>query len=84
MNKLAQAAERVAVAMGTVGSLIFHTVVFLATFLCVIFGASVNTTLLVLTTAVSLEAIYMNIFLQMTVNSHTHDIKKIHKKMDEK
>jgi hypothetical protein len=39
--------------------------------------------LLVLTTIVSLEAIYLSIFIQMTVNKNTYDIEMIQDDVDE-
>lgn len=54
--------------IGSVPSLIFHTIIFLSCFLAVIFGTPLEKMLLVLTTIVSLEAIYLSIFIQMSVN----------------
>jgi len=63
--------------IGSTTSLIVHTIAFLLFFALIIFGASVDRVLLVLTTAVSLEAIYLAIFIQMTVNKNTADIEDI-------
>ena len=59
--------------IGSTGSLIFHTIIFAGAFSMYIFGISLDEILLILTTIVSLEAIYLSIFIQMSVNKH--DIK---------
>lgn len=53
-------------------------------------GISSEDVLLILTTVVSLEAIYLSIFIQMTVNQHaaeleevSEDIEEIQKDVDE-
>lgn len=60
--------ERLIFWVGTPSSLIAHSVFFL--FMCslIFFGFSSSSILLVLTTIVSLEAIYLSIFIQMSVN----------------
>lgn len=54
--------------VGSVQSIIVHTLLFVGTFVSILFGAKTDTVLLVLTTIVSLEAIYLSIFIQMSVN----------------
>lgn len=54
--------------IGTTQSLLAHTVFFLAMLALRLFGVSAADTLLILTTVVSLEAIYLSIFIQMAVN----------------
>lgn len=58
-------------AMGSTISIILHTTLFICIFLPVLFGLSIDKILLVLTTAVSLEAIYMSIFIQRSVNKQS-------------
>ncbi len=64
--------ERVAIHatrwIGSTPSLLVHTGLFLFAFLFYFWGFNINTVLLVLTTVVSLEAIYLSIFIQMSVN----------------
>jgi uncharacterized membrane protein len=64
--------ERVAIRatrwIGSTPSLLVHTGMFLFAFLFYFWGFDINTVLLVLTTVVSLEAIYLSIFIQMSVN----------------
>lgn len=54
--------------VGTPASLIVHTVFFAFMLSLRFFGVSTEDVMLVLTTVVSLEAIYLNIFIQMGVN----------------
>ena len=77
--------------VGSISSLILHTIIFIVFFALSILGLiSWNLMLLILTTVVSLEAIYLAIFIQMTVNRHTvslreveHDIDEIEEDIDE-
>ncbi len=66
--------------VGSVESLIAHTIFFVVSFALSIFDlVEFDKMLLVLTTVVSLEAIYLAIFIQMSVNkSHEHieDLKE--------
>lgn len=54
--------------IGSTSSLVLHTIFFIVIFVLVLFGLSLDTVLLVLTTVVSLEAIYLAIFIQRSVN----------------
>ena len=54
--------------MGSTGSLFVHTVLFIASFALYFLGFEFEKILLVVTTIVSLEAIYLSIFIQMSVN----------------
>ncbi|HEY0010382.1 MAG TPA: hypothetical protein VGB97_00510 [Candidatus Paceibacterota bacterium] len=70
--------------VGSVPSLILHTFVFASFFLVVVLGlVALETMLLVLTTLVSLEAIYLAIFIQMTVNSNTESLREVEEDIDE-
>lgn len=82
----AQATDRV----GSVTSLVVHTVLFIGIFSLRVFGFSFEEILLILTTLVSLEAIYLAIFIQMTVNRQAaglaevqEDIEDIQKDVEE-
>lgn len=63
---------------GSISSLVLHTIVFAA---CIMLGilqfATWDIILLVVTTAVSLEAIYLAIFIQMTVNEHSKELDQV-------
>ena len=66
--------------IGSIQSLVAHTIFFIVSFALSIFDlVGFDKMLLVLTTVVSLEAIYLAIFIQMSVNkSHEHieDLKE--------
>lgn len=81
MDKLETIAERIANSLGSVTSIILHTMGFIGIFLLRFIGIPFDTILLILTTIVSLEAIYLSIFVQMTVNKHSRHLSKIHKKL---
>ncbi len=69
--------------IGSTASLVTHTVLFVAAFIVPIFGVPFDRVLLVLTTVVSLEAIYLSIFIQMSVNKNTQDIEIIQEDVEE-
>lgn len=54
--------------VGSINSLILHTLLFIISFFLYFLGIDFDKVLLVLTTIVSLEAIYLAIFIQMSVN----------------
>jgi len=66
--------------IGSIPSLVVHTVIFLLCFLLPLFNVvSFDHMLLTLTTVLSLEAIYLAIFIQMSVNKsqeHIEDIRE--------
>ncbi len=66
--------------IGSIPSLIAHSIIFLAAFLLPLFGlVDFDKMLLFLTTVLSLEAIYLAIFIQMSVNrsnEHIVDLKE--------
>ncbi len=80
---LEYSAETATTWLGSTSSLIFHTCLFVLAFVLPFLGIQLALVLLVLTTAVSLEAIYMNIFIQMAVNKNTVDIEEIQEDVDE-
>lgn len=69
--------------IGSPNSIIIHTVFFIGIFSLHFFGISSSTILLVLTTIVSLEAIYLAIFIQMTVNKHSDDLVEVSEDIEE-
>lgn len=76
--------ERIVASVGSTHSLIFHSIAFAAFFLLAIFNIlSWELMLLVLTTILSLEAIYLAIFIQITVNKHTQSLKDVEEDIDE-
>jgi biopolymer transport protein ExbB/TolQ len=70
--------ERVTTWVGSPSSFILHTLAFILAFVIGILGlASWEIVLLVLTTVVSLEAIYLSIFIQMTVNRQAAELAEV-------
>ena len=78
------AVERVTAWVGSVPSIVVHTFLFIGAFALGLFDvASWELVLLSLTTAVSLEAIYLAIFIQFTVNQHTRSLREVEEDIDE-
>src|SRR5258708_2650075 len=70
--------------IGSPTSIIIHTVIFITSFLAAFVGwIAWPTMLLVLTTIVSLEAIYLSIFIQMTINYTTEELEDIGEDVEE-
>ena len=69
--------------IGTTQSIWVHTSLFIVSFLFIWAGVRADTVLLVLTTAVSLEAIYLAIFIQMTVNRNTQSLEEVEEDIEE-
>ncbi len=63
--------------IGSPSSIIAHTIFFLIMLGLRFFGVSSEDVLLILTTVVSLEAIYLSIFIQMTVNQHAAELEEV-------
>lgn len=63
--------------IGTPKSIVAHTLLFIGIFALKFFGISTDDILLVLTTAVSLEAIYLAIFIQMSVNRAAEALEEV-------
>lgn len=76
--------EKVTTGIGSFPSLVVHTILFAAILLIGAFHIlSWDIVLLVLTTGVSLEAIYLAIFIQMSVNQQSQIIKDVEQDVDE-
>lgn len=70
--------------IGSLQSIVVHSVLFTVSFAAAWTGfLEVDRMLLVLTTIVSLEAIYLAIFIQMTINEQAEDIDEIQEDIDE-
>ena len=69
--------------VGSIQSLIAHTIFFVGVFILGALGFDWDRLLLVLTTAVSLEAIYLAIFIQMAVNRNTQSLEEVEQNIDE-
>jgi low affinity Fe/Cu permease len=82
--KLERVADLATRWIGSISSLVFHSVFFVVAFMLPKMGiTSFERMLLVLTTVVSLEAIYLAIFIQMSVNKNSEDIEIIQENVEE-
>ena len=76
--------EKAIGSIGSIASLVLHTIFFMGSFLLSLFGlVPWQTMLLVLTTVVSLEAIYMAIFIQIAVNRNTAQLREVEEDIEE-
>lgn len=69
--------------IGSLPSLVVHTILFIGIFSLQWVGFSFDQIMLILTTAVSLEAIYLSIFIQMTVNHQAHKLKEVSRDVED-
>ena len=83
-DRLTKAALRITKWIGSPSSIFVHTILFVLCFVAVwdqYFG--INEMLLALTTVVSLEAIYLALFIQMTVNFQAASLREVERDIDE-
>ncbi len=83
LNKLETIALSVTRGIGSVPSIIIHTLLFAGAFVMVFFGFDFDRVLLIVTTIVSLEAIYLSIFIQLSVNYQARALENVEKDIDE-
>lgn len=83
LNKLETIALSVTKSIGSIWSVITHTIIFILSFSLVLFGIPIDRVLLVLTTILSLEAIYLSIFIQMSVNYQSRALANVEHDIDE-
>lgn len=77
VNHLEEISLRITEWVGTPYSLIVHSFFFIGIFALKFAGFGADQILLILTTLVSLEAIYLAVFIQMTVNRQTQSLKSV-------
>ncbi len=82
-KQLESLAIRLTEAIGTPISIIVHTALFVIAFLFYFAGVAFETILLVLTTIVSLEAIYLSLFIQLSVNKNTASLEEVEEDIEE-
>ena len=82
-KQLESLAIRITEAIGTPISIIVHTVLFALAFIFYFLGVPFETVLLVLTTIVSLEAIYLSLFIQLSVNKNTESLEEVEEDIEE-
>lgn len=75
--------ERLTGWIGSIQSLVAHTILFCGVFFAILFGAPIDKSLLILTTIVSLEAIYLSILIQMSVNRNSKALEEVEEDLDE-
>lgn len=75
--------EKLTAWIGSVPSLVVHTILFTSVFVAILLGAPVDKSLLVLTTIVSLEAIYLSILIQMSVNRNSQSLEEVEEDLGE-
>ena len=83
VNKIDQVSNWFTHSIGTNTSIAIHTLFFIGIFVLTVFGISTEEVLLILTTAVSLEAIYLAIFIQMSVNKTTASLANVEEDIDD-
>ncbi|PIR86142.1 hypothetical protein COU14_00580 [Candidatus Kaiserbacteria bacterium CG10_big_fil_rev_8_21_14_0_10_44_10] len=84
LTPIEKRAESVTKWIGSTQSITVHTILFTTAFLLVIFSVvSFDRMLLALTTVVSLEAIYLAIFIQMTINRQAEVIAEVESDIDD-
>lgn len=67
-DRFEKLADNITEVVGSTGSLVIHTILFVFVFALVVFGVSMDWILLFITTVVSLEAIYLAVFIQRSTN----------------
>ncbi len=78
-----EVSQRVPKWIGTPTSLIIHTIFFIAIPSLAFFGMDLRNILLILTTWLSVEAIYLAIFIQMTVNKTTTKLDTVEEDIED-
>jgi len=69
--------------IGSTGSIVIHTLLFIIAFALYFYGIQIDKILLIVTTIVSLEAIYLSIFIQMSVNRQSKEFQDVAEDIDE-
>lgn len=82
-TKATSFSEKVTLWVGSPSSLILHTILFAVVLSLPFFGYPLEKALLVLTTAVSLEAIYLALFIQMSINRNTAQLASVEEDIED-
>jgi uncharacterized protein YoxC len=83
-NSIEKTALTVTRWIGSPASIVIHSLLFIASFSLAEGGfIEFDRMLLILTTLVSLEAIYLSIFIQMTINYTTQNIEEVSEDIEE-
>jgi low affinity Fe/Cu permease len=76
-------AEKIIMWVGSPSSLMVHSIIFIVFFVFILLGYDSSTVLLILTTIVSLEAIYLSIFIQIAINKNTKSLEDVTEDIEE-
>ena len=82
-QKIKKISDRFVKWIGSPISLIIHTIFFGLMISLAFSDVGFDKVMLVLTTIVSLEAIYLSIFIQMTVNRHAEELEEVSEDIEE-
>jgi uncharacterized protein YlxW (UPF0749 family) len=82
-SPLEKASDALTQWIGTTTSIVAHTLFFIGIFALQWVGVSIDKILLILTTAVSLEAIYLAIFIQMSVNKTSQSLENVEEDIED-
>ena len=83
LNALEKMSFQITNLIGTPMSVIIHSVVFAGFLALILFGFEINLILLILTTFLSIEAIYLALFIQITVNRNTKSLEEVEEDIEE-
>ena len=83
LTKMEKAALRIPRLVGTPVSLMLHTLAFGGIFALSLFGIPLDRILIILTTLLSIEAIYLSLLIQMTVNQHTSALEDVEEDIED-
>jgi uncharacterized membrane protein len=82
-DALERLASRATRWIGSTNSILVHTVFFVVAFVLFFWGVPIDKILLVVTTLVSLEAIYLSIFIQMSMNRQARRLREVARDVEE-
>lgn len=82
-GKLGKFVNKLTAWIGSPSSMVAHTIIFFGALSLPLWGVSSEQVLLILTTLVSLEAIYLSIFIQYSVNQHSEALTEVASDIDE-
>lgn len=83
LNELERLSVKITNLIGTPMSVIAHSIIFVSFFGLILFGVSISFVLLILTTLLSIEAIYLALFIQITVNRNTRSLEEVEEDIEE-
>lgn len=76
VSQMEKVADQITNALGSTWSVIVHTLIFVGIFALLFLDVSLHTILLVITTVVSFEAIYLAIFIQRSANKQSRRLER--------